>query len=245
MPQLVFIEGIDLLVSDASDKRIVMPFMSEMQHIAAHFHCAIVGSTGAPKTKQKEGYTAKRDTIFGSEVWSRMSETIVTVQCPGGNDMADQREISILLRNAKPEQFLTRFDHGKLVPMEQPEEDDISPKLREAVFFLEEALQGRGPMKSDWLKEEASMQKGIRPSDLDAAARSLMESGHLTMKRGTKKGQFLWELTQMHAGTEVAPEPEPTERDLLPVGDVPEADPRFEEVVEGDDGAEEDEDAPF
>jgi hypothetical protein len=127
MPQVVFVEGMDMLVSDPNALETVMPFMHEMQLIAEHFHIALIGSVGAPKTKPRDGYAAKRDTIFGSAVWSRMSETVVTLQFPLGDDTADKRVISILPRNAKAERFDTEFQNGRLVIEIAEKTEDKNP----------------------------------------------------------------------------------------------------------------------
>ena len=177
LPELVFIEGMDMLVSDPNALEVVMPFMHEMQQIATHYHIAIVGSVGAPKTKPKDGYAAKRDTIFGSAVWSRMSETIVTLQFPLGDDTADHRIVSILPRNAKAEKFDTVFQHGRLAEttfVEEPEEkhpggrpDDESQKAR---VFLETRLQNKpeGVARRVLVKEAKDL--GIDDNRLDDAA---------------------------------------------------------------------------
>lgn len=149
-PQIVFIEGMDMLVRDANKKEIVMPFMNELQQIAIHFHCAIVGSTGAPKTKAKEGYTAKREQIFGSEAWARLAETVVVMQYPESRDTSDQRVMTVMLRNGRPEEFHLQFDHGKLemVPEDAPEEGIPEPtdaveasQLTKAVKTVTELLK--------------------------------------------------------------------------------------------------------
>jgi hypothetical protein len=192
-PQIVFIEGIDMLVSDPNSLDVVMPFMHEIQQIATHFHIAIIGSCGAPKTKPKEGYAAKRDTIFGSAVWSRMSETIVTIQYPAGDDTANKREIAILPRNAKAEQFTTEFQDGRLVvaqPDDQVEmERKHSPELQKAVDFLYEQLQD-GPRGCKELIELASAMENINKRTLYRAADAI----HVIKgPRGIS-----WELEPMH-----------------------------------------------
>lgn len=198
-PQVVFIEGIDMLVSDPNSLDIVMPFMHEIQQIASHFHVAIVGSCGAPKTKPKEGYAAKRDTIFGSAVWSRMSETIVTIQYPAGDDTVDKREISILPRNAKAEQFTTEFQDGRLVAVLPTVEYEASPggrpnePLQAAIQFLERELQS-GPKVGDTLIKEAHDFEDIKRPTLFKAAKEL----HINM-RDRIAGKAVWSLPEMNA----------------------------------------------
>lgn len=179
-PQLVFIEGIDMLVSDPNALEIVMPFMHEIQQIATHYHVAIVGSCGAPKSKPKEGYAAKRDTIFGSAVWSRMSETIITLQYPDGDDTADKRAVSVLPRNAKAEQFQTEFHQGRLVQLagipqgnaQEAQGERHGDQMQSAINFLNQTLQG-GPANSKWVITQAHDLKNISRATLYRAAEFL------------------------------------------------------------------------
>lgn len=201
-PELVFIEGLDMLVSDPNAMEVVMPFMHEMQQIASHFHIALVGSVGAPKTKPKEGYAAKRDTIFGSAVWSRMSETIITIQYPGGDDTADQRVISILPRNAKAEMFETEFHEGRLVVLPpKPEEDEFAPTKKErqemdvatrAEAFIFRFLQD-GPKHQAAVIDAAKWEENIGHNALQAAAARMHKDGTLRQARGPR-GQSIWSL---------------------------------------------------
>jgi AAA domain len=196
-PQVIFIEGIDMLVSDPNSLDVVMPFMHEIQQIASHFHVAIIGSCGAPKTKPKEGYAAKRDTIFGSAVWSRMSETIVTIQYPAGDDTADKREITILPRNAKAEQFTTEFQDGRLVAVLPTAESEAHPggrpnePLQAAIQFLERELQA-GPQPGKTLLRNAHDLENISRTTLYRAAKDL----HIII--GEKiAGTPCWRLPEM------------------------------------------------
>ena len=198
-PQVVFIEGIDMLVSDPNSLDVVMPFMHEVQQIATHFHVAIIGSCGAPKSKPKEGYAAKRDTIFGSAVWSRMSETIITIQYPAGDDTVDQREIAILPRNAKAEHFTTEFQDGRLVAIQPTPDAVVSPggrpdeSLQAAIDFLERELQD-GPRSSKELIKAAHEEENISRSTLYRAVKKLhIDTGEKIA------GTPCWRLTRMHA----------------------------------------------
>ena len=104
-----------MLVDDANKKSVVSPFMAALQKIAEHYHIAIIGSVGAPKTKAGEGYVAKRDNISGTEAWSRLSETVVLLQYPNGKDTSIERELSVLPRNAASESFALVFDRDASV----------------------------------------------------------------------------------------------------------------------------------
>ena len=193
LPELVFIEGMDMLVSDPNAMEVVMPFMHEMQQIASRFHIALVGSVGAPKSKPKDNYTAKRDTIFGSAVWSRMSETIITIQYPEGDDTADQRTISVLPRNAKAERFDTEFQNGKLVVVPPaPEEDEVhilTKKEREeqdartqAENFILRELQN-GSKSRDDIQDTAKELHNISEKTLISASVGLFKRGLIKIEQ--------------------------------------------------------------
>jgi hypothetical protein len=199
-PQVVFIEGIDMLVGDPNALEVVMPFMHEVQQIATHFHVAIIGSCGAPKTKPKEGYAAKRDTIFGSAVWSRMSETVVTLQYPEGDDTADRRVISVLPRNAKAEQFNTEFVDGKLsisdapIPMKpKPTAHEMAVALRMKIENDIQKILGDGPMLAGAVHFQLKEIYGnTSPKTLTEVSAAMVQQNKL--KKYNRGGDTIWEL---------------------------------------------------
>ena len=113
LPEVVFVEGADALVSDANKTQVVAPFLSGLQRVAAHYHIAMVLSVGAPKAKPKEQHTLKRDRIFGSQIWPRMSDTILTLEAVG-DGTSGQRDLTVQHRNAASEAFGLEFRGGKL-----------------------------------------------------------------------------------------------------------------------------------
>lgn len=115
LPEVVFVEGADALVSDAAKTQVVAAFLSPLQRIAEHYHIAIVLSVGAPKSKPREQHTLKRDRIFGSQIWPRMADTIVTLECVG-DGTGSRRDLTIQHRNAPSEMFELEFQNGRLVP---------------------------------------------------------------------------------------------------------------------------------
>lgn len=125
LPEVVFLEGADALVSDAAKTQIVAPFLSRLQAIAAHYHIAFVLSVGAPKAKPKEQHILKRDRIFGSQIWPRMSDTIATLEAVG-DGTTDQRDLTIQHRNAGSEAFELEFSNGRLVER-MPKYEQLGP----------------------------------------------------------------------------------------------------------------------
>ena len=222
-PELVFIEGMDMLVSDPNSLDVVMPFMHEMQVIAERFHVALVGSLGAPKTKPKEGYAAKRDTIFGSAVWSRMAETIITLQYPDGDDTANRRAVSVLPRNAKAESFEMEFQHGKLeiaTPVVEPEpqhyptqkERDAEAVATLAERFIQEFLQG-GAKWGKAVIEAAKLQEGLGKNAVQEAAARLYKRKVLTYGKDSDHTS-IWELKPIVATADAISEQEEAQKNF-------------------------------
>jgi Bifunctional DNA primase/polymerase, N-terminal/Primase C terminal 1 (PriCT-1)/AAA domain len=122
-PEVLFIEGVDMLVSENNDLRCISRFMDLLGEVAAHFHIAIVGSLGSPKIKMGQGYAAKRDNLLGSSAWARKCETVLILQFPNSDDTKGQRALFVLPRNAPVETFTLGFVDGNL-EVQQPEAKD-------------------------------------------------------------------------------------------------------------------------
>src|SRR5438309_5322624 len=102
VPAVVFVEGADALVEDANKTQVVAPFLSGIQRIAEHYHVSIVLSLGAPKSKPKEQHTLKRDRVFGSQIWSRMTDTLINMS-QIGDGTGSERDADVQHRNAASE----------------------------------------------------------------------------------------------------------------------------------------------
>jgi len=126
MPQILFIEGADMLLEDPNKMNIVTPFIAELQELARHYHIAIVCSVGAPKMTKKDFYAIKRDQLFGSVAWGRMTETIVVLGYEDDDDTSPRRCAAVLLRNGPAEKFDLVFEQGRLVLDTHPTECDNS-----------------------------------------------------------------------------------------------------------------------
>lgn len=114
VPPVVFVEGGDTLVQDASKVEHVSGFLSLLQEIAHHYNLALILSVGAPKTTAQGGYKLTRDRIFGSQIWPRMAGTVVSLNAEG-DGTEDQRTLTIQHRNAKSEKINLVFCGGRLV----------------------------------------------------------------------------------------------------------------------------------
>ena len=135
LPAVVFIEGCDLLLEDASKMHIVAPFLNALQKIAEHYHIAIVCSLGTPKMKKGEGYEATRDKIYGTVAWGRMTETILLLSFEDGDDTKPRRSLVVQLRNGPTEKYDMEMSGGRLVIRKQGVEE--GEKVRKDMAWME------------------------------------------------------------------------------------------------------------
>jgi hypothetical protein len=145
VPQVLFIEGVDMLVSENNDMRCISWFMDLLGEVAARFHIAIVGSLGSPKIKMGHGYAAKRDNLLGSQAWARKCETVLNLQFPKDDDTKGQRLLFILPRNGPVETFTLGFVNGNL-EVQQPEataeDQHVTDAAREVEWFQNATSEG-------------------------------------------------------------------------------------------------------
>jgi hypothetical protein len=110
VPAILFIEGADGLVEDPNKTQVVAPFLSALGQLAEHYHMSIILSVGAGKQK-KEGYAYQRDKVFGSQMWPRMTGTVIFMS-PTGDGTGPERVVSIQHRNAATEHYNLTFEGG-------------------------------------------------------------------------------------------------------------------------------------
>lgn len=113
-PEVLFVEGVDMLAGDASNPETVAAFLNQLLEFAHHYHVAVIGSIGSPKMKARDGYVSTRDKIIGSQIWGRMVETIVYISRENGKESDDLTDLEILPRQAKVETYKMRFSRGRL-----------------------------------------------------------------------------------------------------------------------------------
>jgi hypothetical protein len=114
LPEVVFVEVEDTLIRYYAKTEVLALFLSAVQKIAVQYHIAFVLSVGAPKSKPREQHTLKRDRIFGSQIWPRMADTIVTLEAVG-DGTGGRRDLAVQHRNAPSESFELEFQNGRLV----------------------------------------------------------------------------------------------------------------------------------
>jgi hypothetical protein len=128
VPEVVFIEGADGLISDPNKTQVVAPFLRALGSIAEHYHISIVLSVGAGKAKPKDQYLNKRDRIFGSQAWSRWTSDVV-LMAKEEEGASEDRHCDFFHRNAKDEEFNLRFnEHGRLEVRQVEPEPEAEPR---------------------------------------------------------------------------------------------------------------------
>jgi hypothetical protein len=116
-PPVVFVEAADALVDDPNKVQSVAPFLGGLQEIAEQYNCALILSVGCPKLRTGQGYVHRRDRIPGSQIWGRMTDTLVELSF---DEETGVRQLDILHRNAEEERFYLKFQDGLLVECPAP-----------------------------------------------------------------------------------------------------------------------------
>jgi len=176
-PSIVFLEGMDMMVSEPHKLEKVAPFLSALNNIAEHYHIAIIGSVGSPKAKKGEGYAGGRDKIFGSVAWSRMTETVAMLQYIDGDDADARRSLVILLRNGPAEKFELKMGSNGRLEQVRPE---AKSTVKKHLVWME--VQGDWWSVSDLATElQISVATAYRYVE-DAYAKRLIRTKHKAAK---------------------------------------------------------------
>jgi hypothetical protein len=152
---IIFIDGGDLLVDDNNAGADVKVFVSGLQQIAEHYGVGFWISTGSGKYAGKaikEG-AERRSMVKGSEVWSRMTGSVFTINTIG-DGTSDRRQLIVQHRNAAAEKFELIFQDGLLVEHKEPSATTIDPFL--------EWVQGQ----TDWFAAADLQEEGLQVGGL-------------------------------------------------------------------------------
>ena len=147
LPQVVFIEGADLLVKENTSEFVGL-FVIELQKYSTHYHIAFILSVGAPKMKAGEGYTAKRDCVIGTAMWARVVDTVAVIQYPDGRDTEAKRVLYLLPRDTTASKHDMVFNGGKLVPETAATLTPLEPK--EVTWFKSQHLAAQTDPTKRW-----------------------------------------------------------------------------------------------
>lgn len=132
VPAVVVIEGLDITISKPNEAPAVSRVLSLLNQLAFYYHIAIIGTVGSPKQNNKQFYELDRDSIYGSAIWGRMTDTVIIMKYvrpkKGQNIDADNfRNIRACTRDGKPETFPCVWVGGRLLLAEgnePPEAED-------------------------------------------------------------------------------------------------------------------------
>ena len=127
LPEVVYIEGADELVSKPLEGAIVSRFMNGLKKISGHYHISFILSVGAPKSKPKDQHALIRDRVFGSEKWVRKSDMILSMMAVG-DGTGKESTLIVQYRNAPAEKFELVFKNGRLVEKEFSSESSLKPE---------------------------------------------------------------------------------------------------------------------
>ncbi len=188
MPEVVFIEGIDMLVTKPIDMIVVSSFMYMLCEFARRYHIAVIGSGGAPKTREGNTYVLSRDNFFGSIAWGRTAETMVELKFPKKNGK-NRRLLHAELRNAAPEDFTLEFQDGILVVVPNEPEDtkfDDDEQLDLDWYKTRARLARKDSTQKWWTVLEFARSRGISPASAARHVDHDCAKGHITQKPGKR-----------------------------------------------------------
>jgi hypothetical protein len=196
VPGVIFIDGLDMTVSDPNKMPIVMEFVDWLGEIAEHFHIAVIGAVGAPKRAKKDGgFTSQRDELYGSTAWGRAAETIV--HATEGDD--GNRIFTVMHRNSPKEIFHMRFNAAGRLEEYVPNAPEECAEPSDTTWFRERKQLAAGDAgKLYW--SVADLAAGIHVSDSTALRRikEAMAKGWVQEKPGRQKGHaILYKVTNM------------------------------------------------
>lgn len=177
LPQVVFVEGADTLVTKAADGAVVSRFMKGIETIAEYYHISFILSVGAPKSRPKDQHTLVRDRVFGSEKWVRKADMVLSLSAAGDGTLK-QRHLVAQYRNAPDEKFDLEFVGGKLVESAPPIEDLDALEL----WILERDWFTRGEAVAA-MEEYAGMSK----SNVNKRIYQMLRAGKLATRPSKDK----------------------------------------------------------
>ncbi len=192
LPEVVFVEGVDMLVTDVNNIKAVAYFVHALQKIAHHYRIAIIGSLGSPKVKEGHGYTATRDNLLGSGGWGRTVETVALLQFPKNDDTSGRRLLTVVLRNAPAEKFPLKFVDGLLEidPDSQEENDGAGQASKDAEWYQTQArLAKKDPAKKWWTILDMEQALKMSHATAERHARNDYTKKLLVRKPGSKSGR--------------------------------------------------------
>jgi hypothetical protein len=183
MPDVLFIEGADLLVEDPNKAQVVAPFLSALNALAEHYNAAIILSLGAGK-KSNEAFSS-RDRAFGSVMWQRMSAQMFILTRPAEDSEDKYRTLTVNHRNWRPEKIDLQFtdDRGRLIEYKQEQKEEAAmTKSKQALLSFIEEHEGE-----TFTAKQARDASRMNGSDLKSALSGYVAIGRLkTLTKGSR-----------------------------------------------------------
>ena len=198
LPEVVFVEGADELVSKASESAVVSRFLNGVKKIAGHYHISFIMSLGAPKAKPKDQHGLIRDRVFGSEKWARKSDMILSLMAEGDGTSKDSKLI-VQYRNAAAEKFDLTFENGILVER-LPRAGNIDPF--EVWLANRDGKCFTRPEAAEAMK---TSQSGQSPATVYRKIHKMLADGRLKNKPNKKTGiDELWWIQSKQSIEDIA-----------------------------------------
>ena len=196
VPGVVFIDGLDMTVTDPNKMPIVMEFLDWLGEISEHFHIAVIGAVGAPKRAKKDGgFTSQRDELYGSTAWGRAAETIV--HAAEGDD--GSRIFTVMHRNSPKEIFHMRFNAVGQLEECIPNAAEESAEPRETTWFRErKQLAADDSGKLYWSVTDLAASIHVSDSTALRRIKEALAKGWVQEKPGRQKGHAVqYRVTEM------------------------------------------------
>jgi len=193
LPEAVFVEGVDMLVTEVNNIKAVSHFVHELDKIAQYYRVALIGSLGSPKVKEGHGYTATRDNLLGSGGWGRTVETVALLQFPKNDDTSGRRQLTVVLRNAPAEKFPLRFRDGLLEidPDNHDEDGSESGQVSRTIewYQAQARLAKKDPTKKWWTILDMERALKMPHTTANRHVKDGCTKKHLIQKPGGKSGR--------------------------------------------------------
>jgi hypothetical protein len=174
---VVIIEGADMKVPRGKiiDLAEVSSYANDLQFFAERLGMHIILTLGAAKMRANDRYSSPRERIIGSTAWGRKLETIVYLEPDQKSD--NIRQLTILTRNAAPEEHNFEFKCGRLVEID----DDLPAKTK-----LEHWINNNLEPGDDFTLDNAQTALKEPKSTVESALARLVGEGKVIKpKRGT------------------------------------------------------------
>jgi len=132
-----FIEGLDLWSKNMVKMEVLAPEIDALQRVATKHNVCVLATVGAPKMKAGEKYFG-RDSLYGSSVLARKTETVILITLTNPEDSNSVRQYDVMPRNGKAEKMYMKWEPSQgLVITEKPPDPEPVQKVSRAQAHME------------------------------------------------------------------------------------------------------------